>query len=138
MALRDKEECLTIWLSTVSYTHLVVSTTTGTGFTLAKERLADAQTAIVYNPIDFLWSVISAYNTIQPKMLILIESEIWPNYLWCARRRDIPVYLVNTRLSDRSEERYRRMRWLVRPLLQEIDLVFAQDATCLLYTSRCV
>jgi 3-deoxy-D-manno-octulosonic-acid transferase len=62
-------------------------------------------------------------------MLILIESEIWPNYLWCAKRRHIPVYLVNTRLSDRSEERYRRLRKLVRPLLQEIDLVFAQDAT---------
>ena len=41
----------------------------------------------------------------------------------------IPVYLVNARLSDRSEERYRRLRWLVRPLLQEIDLVFAQDQT---------
>jgi 3-deoxy-D-manno-octulosonic-acid transferase len=56
-----------------------------------------------------------------------VESEIWPNYLWCARRRRIPVYQVNARLSDRTEERYREMRWLLRPLLQEIDLVFAQD-----------
>jgi len=108
---------------------VVVSTTTGTGFTLAKQHLEDARTSIIYNPIDFLWSVVWAYNTIQPRMLILIESEIWPNYLWCARRRGIPVYLVNARLSDRSDERYRRMRWLVRPLLQEIDLVFAQDQT---------
>ncbi|MCE0523597.1 MAG: 3-deoxy-D-manno-octulosonic acid transferase [Methylacidiphilales bacterium] len=108
---------------------VVVSTTTGTGFTVAKQHLEDAQTSIVYNPIDFLWSVVSAYKLIRPRLLILIESEIWPNYLWCARRRNIPVYLVNTRLSDRSEERYRRLRWLVRPLLQEIDLVFAQDAT---------
>jgi 3-deoxy-D-manno-octulosonic-acid transferase len=108
---------------------VVVSTTTGTGFTLAKQHLEDTQTSIVYNPIDFLWSVVWAYNTIRPKRLILIESEIWPNYLWCAKRRHIPIYLVNTRLSDRSEERYRRMRWLVRPLLQEIDLVFAQDET---------
>ncbi len=66
---------------------------------------------------------------IRPKRLVLIESEIWPNYLWCAKRRHIPIYLVNTRLSDRTEERYRRLRRLVRPLLQEIDLVFAQDAT---------
>ncbi len=108
---------------------VVVSTTTGTGFTVAKERLADAQTFIIYNPIDFLWSVVHAFKVIQPKLLVLIESEIWPNYLWCAKRRRIPVYLVNTRLSDRSEERYRRMRWLVRPLLQEIDLIFAQDET---------
>lgn len=108
---------------------VVVSTTTGTGFTLAKTRLEDTQTSVIYNPIDFLWSVVHAFKLIQPRRLILIESEIWPNYLWCAKRRHIPVYLVNTRLSDRSEERYRRLRWLVRPVLQEIDLVFAQDAT---------
>jgi 3-deoxy-D-manno-octulosonic-acid transferase len=108
---------------------IVVSTTTGTGFTLAKERLEDAQTSIIYNPIDFLWSVVHAFKVIQPKILVLIESEIWPNYLWCAKRRHIPVHLVNTRLSDKSEERYRRLRKLVRPVLQDIDLVFAQDAT---------
>jgi len=108
---------------------VVVSTTTGTGFTVAKKNLEDAQTSIIYNPIDFLWSVVWAFKVIQPKLLILVESEIWPNYLWCAKRRRIPIYLVNTRLSDRSEERYRRIRWLARPLLQEIDLVFAQDQT---------
>lgn len=108
---------------------IVVSTTTGTGFTLAKERLENEKTFVIYNPIDFLWSVVAAFKLIRPRRLILVESEIWPNYLWCARRRHIPVYLVNTRLSDRSEERYRRMRWLVGPLLQEIALVFAQDPT---------
>jgi 3-deoxy-D-manno-octulosonic-acid transferase len=108
---------------------VVVSTTTGTGFTLATERLADDKTFVIYNPIDFLWSVVYAYNLIQPRLLVLIESEIWPNYLWCAKRRNIPVYLVNTRLSDKSEERYRQLRWLVRPVLQDIDLVFAQDDT---------
>jgi len=106
---------------------IVVSTTTGTGFSMAKARLEDDLTSIIYNPIDFLWSVVTAYNVIKPKRLILIESEIWPNYLWCARRRHIPVYQVNARLSDRTEEKYRQMRWLLRPLLQELDLVFAQD-----------
>ena len=108
---------------------IVVSTTTGTGFTLAKKRIEDEKTVIIYNPIDFLWSVVHAFKTIRPKRLILVESEIWPNYLWCAKRRNIPVYLVNTRLSEKSEERYRRLRWLVRPLLAEFDLVFAQDQT---------
>ena len=108
---------------------IVVSTTTGTGFAQAKQHLEDDRTSVIYNPIDFLWSVVSAFKTIRPKRLILIESEIWPNYLWCARRRHIPIMLVNARLSDRSEERYRRLRWLVRPLLQEIALVFAQDPT---------
>jgi 3-deoxy-D-manno-octulosonic-acid transferase len=106
---------------------IVVSTTTGTGFALAGRELENDRTFVIYNPIDFLWSVVSAFNVIRPRRLLLIESEIWPNYLWCSRRRHIPVYLVNTRLSDRSEERYRRLRWLIRPLLAEIALVFAQD-----------
>jgi 3-deoxy-D-manno-octulosonic-acid transferase len=107
----------------------VVSTTTATGFAMAKAQLEDEQTVIIYNPIDFLWSVVDAFNVIRPRRLVLIESEIWPNYLWCARRRHIPIYLVNARLSRRTEMRYRRMRWLIRPLLREIDLVFAQDPT---------
>jgi 3-deoxy-D-manno-octulosonic-acid transferase len=94
---------------------------------VAKAQLEDEKTAVIYNPIDFLWSVASAFNAIRPRRLILVESEIWPNYLWCARRRRIPVYLVNARLSERTEERYRRMRWLVGPLLQELALIFAQD-----------
>jgi len=106
---------------------IVISTTTGTGFNVAKSLLEDEKTSIIYNPIDFLWSVVAAFKLIHPKRLVLIESEIWPNYLWCARRRHIPIYLVNARLSDRTELRYRKMRWLVSPLLQEIDLIFAQD-----------
>jgi 3-deoxy-D-manno-octulosonic-acid transferase len=108
---------------------IVISTTTGTGYALAREVLENERTFVIYNPIDFLWSVVYAFKLIRPKRLLLIESEIWPNYLWCARRRRIPVYLINTRLSDRSEERYRQMRWLVSPLIQDIDLVFAQDQT---------
>jgi 3-deoxy-D-manno-octulosonic-acid transferase len=106
---------------------IVISATTGTGFNIAKTMLEDERTSIIYKPLDFLWSVVAAFKLIRPKRLILIESEIWPNYLWCARRRHLPIYLVNARLSDRTEERYRKMRWLIRPLLQEIDLVFAQD-----------
>ena len=107
---------------------IAVSTTTATGFNVAKSQLADERTTVIYNPIDFLGSVASAFDAIRPRRLILIESEIWPNYIWSAKRRNIPVYLVNARLSARTEERYRKMRWLVGPLLREIALVFAQDS----------
>lgn len=59
-------------------------------------------------------------------MLILVESEIWPNYLWCAKRRGIPVCLLNARLSPRTEARYRALRYFTRPVLSLVDLVFAQ------------
>jgi 3-deoxy-D-manno-octulosonic-acid transferase len=114
----------------------VVTTTTATGFGVAKKHLEDDHITVLYNPIDFLWTVVAAFNLIRPRRLILIESEIWPNYLWCARRRQIPVYLVNARLSRRSEERYRRLRKLVRPVLREVALVFAQDATDVVRLTR--
>jgi 3-deoxy-D-manno-octulosonic-acid transferase len=76
---------------------VVVSTTTATGFATAKAQLEDELTTVIYNPIDFPWSVADAFNVIRPRRLILIESEIWPNYLWSAKRRGIPVYLVNAR-----------------------------------------
>jgi 3-deoxy-D-manno-octulosonic-acid transferase len=115
---------------------VVISTTTATGFATARAKLEDAQTAVIYNPIDFLWAVVAAFQLIRPRRLILIESEIWPNYLWCARRRKIPVYLVNARLSKRTEARYRRMGRVVQPLLREIGLVFAQDETDVVRLSR--
>jgi 3-deoxy-D-manno-octulosonic-acid transferase len=107
----------------------VISCTTQTGRDLAKKRLENELTSVIYNPIDFLWSVVYAFQLIRPKIIVLVESEIWPNYLWCAKRRRIPVYLVNARLSEKSEERYRKLRRIVRPLLADLDLVFAQDAT---------
>jgi 3-deoxy-D-manno-octulosonic-acid transferase len=107
----------------------VISCTTPTGRDLAKKRLENEQTVVIYNPLDFLWSVVYAFQLIRPKLLILTESEIWPNYLWCAKRRRIPVYLINARLSDKSELRYRKLRRIVRPLLADIDLVFAQHSS---------
>ena len=104
---------------------IVLSTTTATGYKMAKKMENDL-TTVVYNPADFYWGVISAFHHIKPKMLILIESEIWPNYLWSAHHRRIPVYLINARLSPRTEARYRQFRWFIRPVLKMVDLVFAQ------------
>lgn len=106
---------------------IAVTTTTATGFAVAKKQLEDASTFVLYNPFDLLWCVISAFTLLRPRRLILVESEIWPNYLWCAHRRHTPVYLVNARLSHRTEERYRRNTWLMRPLLRHLSLVMAQD-----------
>jgi 3-deoxy-D-manno-octulosonic-acid transferase len=105
---------------------IVLSTTTQTGQRVAL-RLEDERTIIVYNPVDFLWPVRAAFNAFRPRLLVLIEAEIWPNVVWCAKRRGIPIYLVNARLSDRTEARFRRFRSLVRGLLDQLDLVFAQD-----------
>ncbi|PTY03471.1 hypothetical protein DB346_06210 [Verrucomicrobia bacterium LW23] len=105
---------------------VVITTTTATGYAVGR-ALEDERTLILFNPIDFGPCVGAAFRTIAPRRLVLIESEIWPNWMWTARREGIPVYLVNTRLSPRSEARYIRFAALVRPLLAELTLVFAQE-----------
>jgi 3-deoxy-D-manno-octulosonic-acid transferase len=107
---------------------IVLSTTTPTGQRVAR-RCEDERTTVIYNPTDFLWSVRQAFELIRPKRLILIEAEVWPNYIWCAKRRNIPVYLVNARLSPRSGARYWQFRFFCRPVLEQIDLVLAQNET---------
>ncbi len=105
---------------------VVLSTTTSTGRKVA-ETIKDERTIVLYNPTDFLWAVSRVFEMIRPKLLILVEAEIWPNYIWCAKRREIPVYLINARLSKRTEGRYRKFAFFCKPVLQLVDLVFAQD-----------
>ena len=105
---------------------LVLSTTTSTGFAVANEKGPD-WIEVIYNPVDFLFAVRSAFNLIRPKLLVLVEAEVWPNLVWQARKRAIPVVLVNARLSPRSERRFRRYKWLVAPVFRLLDLVCAQE-----------
>ena len=68
-------------------------------------------------------------NALRPELLILAETEFWPNLLAGCRRRGIPVAVVNARISDRSWPRYRRLRGLWRPFLSDLKLVLAQSET---------
>ncbi|MFQ3671894.1 MAG: glycosyltransferase N-terminal domain-containing protein [Verrucomicrobiia bacterium] len=104
----------------------VVTTTTQTGRQVGAS-LEDERTVLMYNPTDFLWSVARAFEAIGPSMLVLVEQEIWPNYVWSAGRRGVPVWLVNARLSGRSYRRFRRFRAVTEPVLRGIEWVCLQD-----------
>jgi 3-deoxy-D-manno-octulosonic-acid transferase len=99
---------------------LIVSTTTITGQALARERLPFAD-AIVYFPLDWAFCVRRAFNAIQPAIAVILETEIWPNFLREAGRRGLPVVFVSGRISDRSFARWQkqlsRFGFLLRPLL---------------------
>jgi len=103
---------------------LVLSTTTTTGFRVAAERADDTLT-VIHNPVDLPIVVAEAIRQIRPSQLVLVESEIWPNLVGLLKRRDVPVKLVNARLSPRSERRYRRFLPLVRPVFSLLDGVAA-------------
>ncbi len=106
---------------------LVISTTTRTGQALARERFGADR--VFYCPLDLPWAVRAYLNALKPRLLILAETEFWPNLLSGCFRRQIPVAVVNARISDRSWPRYRRLRWLWRPFLGQLSRVLAQSAT---------
>jgi 3-deoxy-D-manno-octulosonic-acid transferase len=106
---------------------LVISTTTRTGQALARERFGAER--VFYCPLDLPWAVRAYLNALQPALLILAETEFWPNLLRGCFRRKIPVAVVNARISDRSWPRYRRLRGLWQPFLERLSRVLAQTAT---------
>jgi 3-deoxy-D-manno-octulosonic-acid transferase len=105
---------------------IVVSTTTSTGMALLKDRLP-SHIVKVYYPIDRRKHVMRAIGLIHPAAVILVEAEIWPNFLWSLQRRGIPHFLVNARLSERSFRGYRRFGFLFRPLFAGFTGVGAQN-----------
>jgi 3-deoxy-D-manno-octulosonic-acid transferase len=104
---------------------VAVSTTTETGQRLAKERLPDSP--VFYLPLDLRFSVRRYLRVLQPRMLVLMESEFWPRLIKECARDGVPIAVVNARISDRSFPRYMRLRRLWRPLLEMISLFLAQS-----------
>ena len=105
---------------------IVVSTTTSTGMGLLRERLP-AHITKIYYPIDRRKHVQRAVGLINPEVVVLVEAEIWPNFLWSLQRRGIPHFLVNARLSERSFRGYRRFRFLFGELFAGFAGVGAQN-----------
>jgi 3-deoxy-D-manno-octulosonic-acid transferase len=106
---------------------IVVSTTTRTGQALARERFGSNR--VFYCPLDLPWAVRAVLNALEPRLLVLAETEFWPNLLSGSHRRGIPVAVVNARISDRSWPRYRLLRRLWRPFLSRFNCVLAQSQT---------
>jgi 3-deoxy-D-manno-octulosonic-acid transferase len=105
---------------------VALTTTTTTGFGLANRQAPDWM-EVLYTPLDF-WPVMRcAFAVINPRMLVLVEAELWPNQIAEAHARGIPVALVNARLSPRSERRFRRFRFLLEPTFRLLDLIGVQE-----------
>ena len=105
---------------------IVVSTTTTTGMERLQKQLP-SHISRIYYPLDLRKFVSRALNTIRPEAIVLVEAEIWPNFLWKARGLGIPTFLVNARLSDRSYRGYRRFGFLFRGLFASFAGVGVQN-----------
>lgn len=104
---------------------IVLSTTTATGQKLARDRFGVND--VFYFPLDFAFAIRPYLRLLRPEVVVIAETEFWPNFLRLAKKSGAHLVVVNARISDRSFPRYRRFsRWL-RPVLQNVDRFLAQS-----------
>lgn len=106
---------------------LVVSTTTLTGQRLAQADVPDTIDAVFYFPFDWKFSVRRVLSTIQPTAVLILETEIWANFLHECHRCGIITMIVNGRISPRSFSRYQRVRKFIARVLNEVTLLIMQS-----------
>jgi 3-deoxy-D-manno-octulosonic-acid transferase len=104
---------------------ILVSTSTDTGWDLIQKRFPDCQ--LTWFPLDFTWSVRNAILRVQPALVVLMELELWPNFLMECDRRSVPVAVINARMSERSYRGYCRVRSLLSPIFRRLTLVASQS-----------
>jgi 3-deoxy-D-manno-octulosonic-acid transferase len=97
---------------------ILVSTVTETGQATAREKMAAE--ACLYFPLDYAWVVHQVIARLQPRLFLMVETEIWPNFLRELTRQEIPAMLINGRISPRSFRGYQRLRPFMRQVLQLI------------------
>ena len=105
---------------------VVLSTTTLTGQTLARQRFGEEN--VFYFPIDVGWCMRRWIRAVRPELVVLAETEFWPNFLRRAKTSGAPVAVVNARISDRSFPGYLRFRGLLRGILRNVDAFAAQSS----------
>jgi 3-deoxy-D-manno-octulosonic-acid transferase len=103
---------------------IFISTTTDTGQALARKRFGEAN--VFYFPMDFAFAIRPYLRALRPQLVVVAETEFWPNFMRLAHARGARIAVVNARISDRSWPSYRRFRGLLRRLLENVDLFLAQ------------
>jgi len=104
---------------------ILITTTTDTGYSVAQDKLEGC--VVAFFPLDFSLAVARALDRTTPDLIVLVELELWPNFLNAAFHRSIPVLLINGRLSARSFRGYSRISLLLEPLLEQFRLIATQS-----------
>lgn len=107
---------------------IVVTASTLTGFQTASRLFAGRPVELAYFPYDWIWSVRTVASKIDAQAVILVETDIWPNFLAEMNRRRVPVYLVNVRLSDGAWKRYRQLKWVAGQIFGAFEKICVQTA----------
>ena len=104
---------------------ILITTITDTGFARANTLFATRHT-VVYFPLDFSWIMHRAFRNIRPAICLLMELEVWPNFVHIARQLNVPVVIVNGRISDKSFSGYKIIRPIAKSMFRKVSLILAQ------------
>lgn len=114
---------------------VLISVVTSSGYAMAKRIIKDAD-SIIFFPLDLPYLSYSVVKRIRPSVFLLVETELWPNFLKAARHFSIPVMMVNGRISDKSVERYHYMRSILKDMLNTVDKFCMQSTIDAQYIIR--
>lgn len=110
--------------------HVIVSTTTATGYARGRQLYGwSPDVTLIRYPLDFTLAILRVLGRLRPRLVVLMELEVWPNFMRQCERFGIPVILVNGRLTESSFQRYRLVRPLIAGMFRRLRLVCAQDET---------
>ncbi len=104
-----------------------VSAGTLAGHAMAVEKLQDLAAGVFYAPVDYVFAVRGVLRRLRPSVVVVLETEIWPNLFREARRTGASVVMVNGRISDRTAQRYARFRWFFSAVLGQANRILAQS-----------
>ncbi len=105
---------------------IAISTVTPTGYEIVKKLIKENE-VVFFAPLDLSFAVKKALHLVAPSLLIIMETEIWPNLIRLAKERNVRVVIVNGRISDRSFEKYRRFKLLLENTVNKIDMLCMQN-----------
>lgn len=105
---------------------VVVTTTTDTGQAIARKRFGEEN--VFYFPMDLGFAIRPVLRALRPELIVLAETELWPNFLRLAHANGAKIAVANARISDRSWPNYRRFRFALKRILAQVDLFLAQTA----------
>ena len=107
---------------------IVFSVSTKTGFEIADKLLKENVNGLFFFPYDFIFSVKRIIGKVDPAVVIMVETDIWPNFLFEMKKRNVPVVLVNARLSKKSFSGYRKLLFFTKPVFTTFSKICAQTA----------
>jgi 3-deoxy-D-manno-octulosonic-acid transferase len=114
-------------LQLIFHNNIVLSVTTPAGYSFAEKEYKNTDIQVIHSPLDFTFVIKKFIKKINPRILILNELEIWPNWISVTKKKQIPILLINGRMSDLAFKRYKKWRLCIKKFFNLIDMFLIQS-----------